>query len=140
MAAATLMLSPGLFAQLRSSTIVGTVTDSSGAAVPAAEITVREQRTNITYDFRTNEVGQYTVPYLPAGLYSVTVKKEGFKAVTKSDVPLETAATIRVDFELEVGQVETTVTVEASGATLQTDTAVVQGTVGAQLIQSIPNI
>lgn len=140
MAAATLMLSPGLFAQLRSSTIVGTVTDSSGAAVPAAEITVREQKTNVTYEFKTNEVGQYTVPYLPVGVYSVSVKKEGFKTITKSDIPLETAATVRVDFTLEVGQVETTVTVEASGATLQTDTAVVQGVVSSQVIQSIPNI
>ena len=86
--AAAILLSPGIQAQVRSSTIVGSVTDSSGAAVPGAEVLVREQKTNIAYDFRTNESGQYTVPYLPVGLYSVSAKKVGFKTVTKSDVAL----------------------------------------------------
>lgn len=138
--AAALLLLPRIHAQLRSGTIVGTVLDSTGAAVPAADVTVREQNTNISYDFRTNEAGQYTVPYLPAGIYSVTVKKPGFKTVTRSNVPLETASTVRVDITLEVGQVETTVTVEASAATLQTDTAVVQSAVSEAVIKSIPNI
>ena len=138
--AALLLLPPCVHAQVRSSTIVGTVTDSTGAAVPAADVLLREQNTNISYDFRTNEAGQYTVPYLPGGLYSVTVKKPGFKTVTKSNVTLETAATVRVDVALEVGQVETTVTVEASAAALQTDTATVQNAVGETVIKSIPNI
>ncbi len=80
------------------------------------------------------------MPYLPAGIYAVTVKKAGFKTVTRSNVTLETATTVRVDLVLEVGQVETTVTVEASAATLQTDTAVVQSAIGEAVIKSIPNI
>jgi len=138
--AAILLLPPCVHAQVRSSTIVGTVTDSTGAAVPAADVLVREQNTNISYDFRTNEAGQYTVPYLPVGLYSVTVKKPGFKTVTKSNVALESAATVRVDAVLEVGQVETSVTVEASAAALQTDSATVQKAVGETIIKSIPNV
>jgi len=138
--AAAMLLPPSVHAQLRSGTIVGTVTDSSGAAIPGAEVVVREQNTNISYEFKTNESGHYTVPYLPAGLYSVSAKRAGFKTVTKANVTVETASVVRADLMLEVGQVETSVTVEASAATLQTDTAVVQGAVTEQIIKSLPNI
>jgi len=138
--AVILLLPPCVHAQVRSSAIVGTVTDSTGAAVPAADVLVREQNTNISYEFRTTEAGQYTVPYLPVGLYSVTVRKPGFKTVTKSNVPLESTATVRVDVVLEVGEVETSVTVASSAAVLQTDSAAVQNAVGETVIKSIPNV
>ncbi len=134
--AATLLLSPAVFSQLRSSTIIGMVTDSSGAAVGKAEITVRERRTNITYEFKTDAVGQYTAPYLPFGLYSVSVKKPAFKTTTRSDIALETASIVRVDFTLEVGQAETTVTVEASAATRSEPTTRLRDGLPSSLINS----
>ena len=60
-------------AQIRSATITGTVADSTGALVPGAEVTVTQQETNVATSVVTNDQGQFTVPYLPAGTYTVGV-------------------------------------------------------------------
>jgi hypothetical protein len=127
-------------AQVRSGTIVGTVTDSSGAAVPDAAVTIRDMGRNIPYETKTNESGAYTMPYLPFGQYSVEVKKAGFQSAKVTGVEVATATVVRADVILQIGTVETAVTVEASAATLQTDTATVQGAVGETVIKAIPNI
>ncbi len=125
--------------QIRSSVITGIVTDVSGALVPNATVMVRDQLTNLTYPSKTNGAGQYTVPYLPEGRYSVTVTAEGFQTYVKTDIVLETATTMRVDAALTVGAVSTTVEVKANAAALQTENGTVHGTVNAQFIDAIPN-
>lgn len=128
------------WSQVRSGTIVGTVTDTSGAAVPDAAVVIRDIAKNVPYETRTNDAGLYTMPFLAFGDYSVEVKKDGFKAASVPKVTVATATTVRADVSLQVGAVETSVTVEASASVLQTDTATVQGAVNETVIKSIPNI
>lgn len=126
--------------QVRSGTIVGTVTDSSGAPVPDAEVTVRETGTNSRFPQKTNTNGEYTVPYLAFGNYEVVIKKQGFKQVTIKDLSLSTNQTIRADARLEVGNVETAVTITGTALELQTESSRVVNTVSEEVIKSIPNI
>lgn len=127
-------------AQVRSSTITGIVTDPSGAVVPNATVVVTNEQTNVALRSKTNGAGQYTVPYLEAGRYSVTVRQAGFQTYRKTDIVLETATTVRVDAALMTGTVTATIQVKASPVALQTENATVSGTVSTQIIDSIPNI
>ncbi|MCU0227056.1 MAG: TonB-dependent receptor [Bryobacterales bacterium] len=128
------------YAQIRSGTIVGRVTDPQGAAVPGAEVSVRDQGTNLKNDVTTNDRGEFTVPYLPAGAYEVTVRAAGFKTFSRTSINLTTAQSIRVDAALEVGALETLVTVEASTVQLQTESSRIVNQIDEKVIQSIPNI
>src|SRR5437868_2530506 len=89
--------------------IVGTVTDRSGSAVPAAEVTVSNENTNIATKTTTTSEGQYTVTNLEPGPYKVTATAQGFKTGTVSDITLYLTQTVRVDVKLDVGDVATTV-------------------------------
>jgi hypothetical protein len=135
-----LSLAVSVFAQIRSGTLVGKVTDSSGAAVVGAEVAVREVNTNATFRVETSESGEYLAPYLQFGTYEVAVRKEGFKAFTRTGINLTTAQTARADVLLEVGSVETSVSVIATATELQTDSSRVTNAVSEQVIKSIPNI
>ena len=80
--AALFLLSPvaPLYAQSERGTITGVVHDSSGAVVPKANVTIVSQATNVSLAVTTNDAGEYTAPSLQAGVYTVRVAKEGFKA------------------------------------------------------------
>src|SRR5690349_6833752 len=75
-----------LFAQADRGTIVGTVTDPTGAVVPNAQIQVINIETNSILDFTSNELGNYLAPNLPVGSYRMSVKKEGFKTVEREPI------------------------------------------------------
>jgi hypothetical protein len=92
----------------------GRVSDSSGAAIPKASITVHNLLTNVDIASTTNQAGVYTVPYLKAGQYSVAATAAGFETLTKTNITLEVGKTGVVNFTLDVASVATTVTVEAN--------------------------
>ena len=94
--------------------IVGTVRDVSGAAVLNANVEVRNLTTNAVRTATTTESGDYSVPSLPIGRYSVSATLPGFKRVVQPDVELTIDQTARVDLTLEPGQVTESVQVEAS--------------------------
>ena len=127
-------------AQVKSSAITGIVTDASGALVPDATIVVTNEETNVTVQAKSNGAGEYTVPYLETGRYSVTVTEKGFETYRKTGIVMGTATTVRVDVALVTGTVATTVEVQASAAALQTENATVQAAVNTNIIDSIPNI
>ena len=129
-----------VFGQIRSGTIVGKVTDPTGSAVADAEITVRDTGTNYAYSLKTNEVGEFSQPYLPFGTYAVTVRRPGFKATTEQGIQVTTGGTVSVNIALEVGSVETSVTVSANAVELQTESSRVENSVGEAVIRAIPNI
>src|SRR5882762_8393650 len=91
-------------------TIVGTVTDSSGAVVPGAGITVTAKDTGLTRKTTTNQSGNYVATFLPVGRYRVTAEMIGFKKKTVTDIVLEVNQEPRVDILLEVGDVTDSVT------------------------------
>src|ERR1700730_8554807 len=84
-------------AQVRSGSIAGLVVDPSGAAVVHASVTVLALDTNVKSETRTNMSGEYVVPYLPPGRYSVTVAEQGFITARMEEIELATAQTVRVD-------------------------------------------
>ncbi len=92
-------------------TIVGTVTDPSGAAVPNAAVTITNTATNVSTNIKTNDTGQYVVPDLQIGKYNVKIEAPGFKTAEQKDIVLTVGQRARVDFPLEVGTTQETVTV-----------------------------
>jgi len=127
-------------AQIRSGTIVGKVTDPTGAPAPGVEIVVREINTNSNFTVTTPDSGEYVAPYLQFGNYEVTARKAGFKTASRKGIALTTAQTARVDIALEVGAVETSVSVTASAVELQSESSRVTNAISEQVIKSIPNI
>src|SRR3569833_554515 len=110
-----LLLSPaGLLSQTGSATIRGTVTDSSGAVVPAAKVTVRNSATAVSLESETNEHGIYVVPFLRPGTYSVAAVKTGFQATERPGITLQVADDLAIDISLRVGNASSQVTVEAA--------------------------
>src|SRR5262249_4813663 len=108
--------------EIGAASLSGKITDSSGAVVPAASVTVTEQSTGFSRTTMSNEAGLYNLPRLPIGLYNLSVSKEGFKAIKRDAVPLQVGAVAAVDFRLEIGNAveEVTVTAEAVETTSST--------------------
>ena len=127
-------------AQIKSSTITGVVTDSSAAVVPGATVTVKNQDTNVSTELKTSSTGDYTVPYLPAGRYSVTVEAKGFQVYRATGVVMGTETTVRVDARLLPGSVSSSVNVVASAVALQSESPTVQSAVDQNVIANVPNI
>ena len=127
-------------AQIKSSAITGVVTDSSGAVVPEATVAVKNEDTNVSTELKTSSTGDYTVPYLAAGRYSVTVEARGFQAYRATGVVMGTETTVRVDARLLPGNVSSSVNVVATAVALQSESPTVQGAVDQNIIDNVPNI
>ncbi|NDJ14953.1 MAG: carboxypeptidase regulatory-like domain-containing protein [Acidobacteriia bacterium] len=104
MVAACLFIGSG-FAQTSTGTITGTITDSSGALVPSARITITNTGTSAKAEVTTGDSGNYTVPQLKPGAYSVSVAAAGFKGFEQSGIQLRVQQQARVDIVLQVGGV-----------------------------------
>jgi len=109
--------------QAVNATLLGTVTDSSGAAVANVKVTVTETNTGISHTSQTNDSGNYVFPDLPPGTYTVTAEQPGFKRASRAGIDLIVNSTERVDLALQPGDVNQTVTVEAETPILQTERA-----------------
>jgi hypothetical protein len=110
-------------ASAQEATIVGTVTDPSGAAVPNATIAVTNVDTGITRSTTSNQDGQYVAPDLVIGHYTVHVNATGFKAAEEKGITLDVGDRTRADFKLVVGSTQEEVTVEANAVAVQTDSS-----------------
>ncbi len=110
-------------AQAVSATLLGTVTDSSGASVPNATVTITEVNTGLTHEAKTNDSGNYTFPDLSPGRYSVAATAASFKKALRENVDVNVNSTSRVDIAMATGDVSETVTVTDAPPMLQTDRA-----------------
>ena len=129
-----------LWAQGDRGIITGTVNDPSGASMPDAVVTAIHLVTNTSYQTRTTASGDFTVPALPVGNYSVRVEKSGFKTQIENNVAVAAGATVRLDVVMEVGATQQTIEVQARAAILTTDTARVSTEVSAKLVNELPLI
>ncbi|MGA2185546.1 MAG: carboxypeptidase regulatory-like domain-containing protein [Bryobacteraceae bacterium] len=135
--AASLLVVP-LFATGPTGAITGTVTDPSGAVVPGARITVRDEGTNATREVETNEDGDYTVALLPPAHYRVSVEKAGFHRSILRDVALDVEQTARVDFTLQVGALNEELTVTDTPPLVQTDTSTLGQVINGRQVRELP--
>lgn len=124
--------------QTVAATVLGTVTDSTGATVPLAKVTVVETATNQTHVVETNESGNYSVPNVPPGPYSITIEANGFRREVRSGIDVLVNTTSRVDFSLVPGQTTETITVTDIAPLLQTDRADVSVKIEAEKLENLP--
>lgn len=138
-AAVSLLLTASVLpAQVITSSIVGTVTDSSGAAVPGVTITVTNEGTGISVKAVTGSAGTYSATNLITGKYSVTAAKRGFRTFQVTGISLEAATSVREDVMLQVGAVHQTVQVSGAAPLLQTESPTIKGTITSRQITDLP--
>ena len=129
---------PFALAQNAQGTIVGHVVDPTGAVVPGARVTIRNVNTGIVNTIKTNAAGNYTVPYLNPGDYTISISAHGFSSQKASNLRLSVDQTLRQNFTLKVGNVATTVKVLANAQMLHTDDATVGQVLHSKMIQQLP--
>ena len=126
-------------AQLSTGTILGVVTDTSGAVVPGATVTVTNTSTNVTRTAATESDGSYRFDALQPGPYSVTVTKPGFNTSNLTSLTLEVAQELKADARLQVGEVTQQVTVSAeSTPQVNVTTSSLGGLVNDQQVADLP--
>jgi hypothetical protein len=128
---------PAAFAQF-DATVLGTVTDPSGSAVPGAQVKLVNTQTDVAETTTTSETGEYRFLSVPIGRYTVTVQAKGFQTATTAEVVVDVAARQRVDVRLVVGELNQTVTVQDAAATVETDTSNRGQTIRNDAIVSLP--
>ncbi len=126
------------FAQTTSTSIVGTVTDPSGAAVAGAKVVATQTRTGVKREDMTTSTGDYNFPLLDIGEYSVTVEASGFKSATRAGLPLQINDKLRVDFVMQVGQVSEKIEVTGAIAALKTDESSVGEVIEQRRVVELP--
>ena len=129
---------PRLFGQAVTATLVGQVSDESGSSIGSASVTITEQQTGTTTARTTNDSGNYEFTFLPPGVYTVTVKHEGFETGVNKEVRVAVNTTVRVDLKLKVGSASESVTVTDQPPVLQTDRADVSGQIEARQVNDLP--
>src|SRR5947207_2816328 len=125
-------------AQVTTATIVGTITDSSDAALPGASVTARNIDTGFVRSVPSDSVGAYRLEFLPIGNYVVQVTLDGFKTSNRSGIVLRVNDTVRVDVSLSLGAINETVTVEGEAPAVNTATSDISRTMEAKDIERLP--
>jgi len=121
----------------QNATVVGTITDPSGAAVANATITITRTETGQAYHLTSNGDGQYVAPDLPIGHYNIKVEATGFKTAEQKGVVLQVGDRTRLDFQLPVGGASETITVEANEVRVQTDSGEVSNVITDQQVSQL---
>lgn len=127
-----------LKAQIGGGSIVGTVKDPAGAAVPGARVEAVDLDTNETHTTVTNEVGYYEFPLLPAARYRIEAKLEGFQRATTAPFSLNAGTRPRFDLALALGQVAESVEVVGSAPLVNTTTTDLGVVVDQSKVESLP--
>src|SRR6202046_4509776 len=119
--------------------INGTVTDSSGAAIPGASVTVLNVETGVSKTFLTNDSGVYDTSSIIAGTYKITFAKQGFSTLVRPSITL-IVGTTKVDGQLSVGSVTQEVVVNTDVPLLKTENGEQGTTLSAETLQNLPEV
>jgi len=133
-----MLCAASLFAQSERGTITGTVRDASGAVIPGAKVLLTNTQTGVAFNAPSNADGEYTVPQLQVGTYTVRVEKAGFRPASITGLILNASATVRADATLEVGTSVQAVEVSASALALSTENAKSSVTIDNKLVDELP--
>ena len=126
------------FGQSTTSSMVGTVTDESGAAVPGVTVTITNIGTQNKRAVETNERGDYSVTALDLGMYEVAAELEGFSRAIATNIRLEVALVRRQNLTLQIGAVTEQITVQADALTIQTDDTTISTVIDGDKIRELP--
>ncbi len=121
-------------------TIVGIVTDITGASVPGVTVTLLNVATGFTRTVATDNEGRYVASSIPTGQYSITAEKTGFETLKRSGVQLTAATTLGVDLQVTIGSQAQSVSVTASAPLLQAETATVSNLVDSRQMLALPMV
>lgn len=127
--------SPG---QSPKGTITGTVTDAQQGRIPGVEVAALHVATNQTYASITSEAGVYAIPALPVGRFEVTASLPGFKTFKQTNTVLEVGQRLRLDIQLEIGEVSSTITVASTVSRVQTEDSSLGTIVEKKRIEELP--
>ena len=127
-----------LHAQASTATIVGTVTDQSGAQIPGATIQVRNIGTGASQNVLTDEQGRYRVPNLNIGNYEMEATLTGFQTVVRRGITLTVGSEPVIDFSLQVGQAQETITVDTQVSQVETRATAVGSLVESTQMRELP--
>jgi outer membrane receptor protein involved in Fe transport len=127
-----------MFGQAVNGTLLGTLTDSSGAAVAEAKVTATAVSTGIARVTQTNPSGNYVFPDMAPGTYSVLAEAHGFKKATRSDLRLDVNSTVRADLTMQPGAVSEMIEVTGAAPILQTDRADVAQKIQETQLEQLP--
>src|SRR5581483_827442 len=125
-------------AQTSTGRILGTVTDSSGAAVPNASITITDVPRGTTRSLTSDSVGAYNAPSLLPSTYSIKVQSQGFRTTERAGITLEVNGQVEIDLILQPGEQTQTVTVNAEAPVIETTNATLGGTIENMVINDLP--
>ena len=125
-------------AQVLYGSIVGNVSDGTGAVIPGAQVTITHEETGAARSGESNASGVYTFPTLATGAYTVEVRAEGFRTHSETGVAVGANDVTRVDVDLQIGQVTEVVEISAEAVRLQTDRAEVRAEVDKRDLQNVP--
>jgi hypothetical protein len=138
---AAMLLVGGLrtsIAQDTTATILGTISDPTGATVSGANVTVTSLQTNVAVAVQTNDSGAYTVPNLNPGSYSITIKLQGFQTASVPNLAVSAGDRRRTDVTLVIGRASETVEITAMAPVLQTDASSIGSNVTERAVQDLP--
>lgn len=125
-------------AQRTTASVAGSIVDVTGATVPAAQVLLRNLSTGAERTVETNELGYYVVTALPAGPYSLTVKKAGFQTQTVSELVLVVDQNASINLTLTVGAITEAVNVAADASAIDTRTATLSTVINQRQITDLP--
>ncbi|HWB82593.1 MAG TPA: carboxypeptidase-like regulatory domain-containing protein [Bryobacteraceae bacterium] len=132
------LVAAGLYAQEFRGTISGGVTDPQGAAIPKATVTATEVQTGTKTTATSESTGQYTLSFLPPGLYTITAEAAGFKRAVRQGIRLSAGEHPVIDIRLDVGAVSESVTVDAEAPLVTASNATVGQTVTTKEVEDLP--
>ena len=133
-----LLLAAVSFAQVGNSSLTGTVTDQAGAVVAGATVEAKNVATGVVFSGVTTNTGNYTIPDLPVGAYTVTVQLKGFKTYTHSNLALSAATILKEDIGLQVGSQTESVTVTEQASLLKTESSELASNVTLKDLDELP--
>ena len=126
------------WAQVSTSRVEGTITDKTGAVVPDASVKVTNEDTGISHEVKTSSSGNYAVPYLTPGQYTVTVAHEGFGTFSSQHNVLSVGQPLTLNATLEVGGATQVVQVESSYQRIETASAAISDVVTENQVKNLP--
>lgn len=133
-----LLVPPALMGQAVTATVVGTINDAAGRAIPNVLLTLTNQETNTITSGKTNGSGNFEFTLVQPGTYMLTAISDGFKKQEQRDITVPVNTTTRVDVALQIGTASQTVTVNSDAALLQTDRADVTAQIDQKQVEDLP--